>query len=76
MQNYNGRQFGFFEMLTILDTALQIADFNMNTAQSSNDDIMKELQRQDERYLELILKNQKEILNLLSEIKADIRLDG
>ena len=55
-------------MLTMFDTFLQMADFDMNIRQSSNDDIMQELGRQNEKYLERILENQEEILKKLAEI--------
>lgn len=64
----NGRQWSFIDMLTMFDTFLQVADFRMNVQQSSNDDIMRELGRQSERYLEKIIANQKEILRKLADI--------
>lgn len=67
MQRINN-QCSFFEMLTLFDTFLQIADFQMNVQQSSNDDIMQELQHQNKDYLEKIIKNQEEILKKLAEI--------
>ncbi len=64
----NGRQWSFIDMLTMFDTFLQMADFQMNVQQSSNDDIMRELGRQNEKYLEKILKNQEEILKKLADL--------
>ena len=64
----NGRQWSFIDMLTMFDTFLQMADFQMNVQQSSNDDIMRELGRQNEKYLEKIIKNQEEILSKLANI--------
>lgn len=55
-------------MLTMFDTFLQMADFQMNVRQSSNDDIMRELGRQNEKYLEKIIKNQEEILSKLADL--------
>ena len=55
-------------MLTMFDTFLQVADFQMNVQQSSNDDIMRELQHQNKTYLEKIIKNQEEILSKLADI--------
>lgn len=64
----NGRQWSFIDMLTMFDTFLQVADFQMNVQQSSNDDIMQELQHQNKAYLEKIIKNQEEILSKLANI--------
>lgn len=64
----NGRQWSFIDMLTMFDTFLQVADFQMNVQQSSNDDIMRELGRQNEKYLEKIIANQEEILKKLADL--------
>lgn len=40
----------------------------MNVQQSSNDDIMQELQHQNKDYLEKIIANQEEILKKLAEL--------
>jgi len=45
-------------ILQLYSVILLLQDFN-------NTDLMKELQKQDSEYLEKILKNQEEILNLL-----------
>lgn len=55
-------------MLTLFDTFLQMADFQMNIQQSSNDDIMKELQHQNKDYLQKIIENQNKILNKLADL--------
>lgn len=64
----NGRQWSFIDMLTMFDTFLQVADFQMNVQQSSNDDIMRELQHQNKAYLEKIIANQEEILRKLADL--------
>lgn len=64
----NGRQWSFIDMLTMFDTFLQVADFQMNVQQSSNDDIMQELQHQNKAYLEKIIANQEEILKKLADL--------
>lgn len=64
----NGRQWSFIDILTIFDTFLQVADFQMNVQQSSNDDIMQELQHQNKAYLEKIIANQEEILKKLADL--------
>lgn len=45
-------------ILQLYSVILLLQDFN-------NTDLMRELQKQDSEYLEKILKNQEEILNLL-----------
>lgn len=60
------RQWTFIDMLTMFDTFLQMADFQINVQQSSNDDIMRELGRQNNEYLEKIIANQEEILKRLA----------
>lgn len=65
---YGNGRWSFIDMLTMFDTFLQMADFQMNVRQSSNDDIMRELGRQNEKYLEKIIKNQEEILSKLADL--------
>lgn len=67
MNRRNG-QWSFIDMLTMFDTFLQMADFQMNVAQSSNDDIMQEIQKQNKVYLETIIDNQNEIKSILSQL--------
>ena len=59
-------------MLTILSVMLQIMGYQNDMSQSSNDDLMKELQRQDKAYLEKIIENQNKILEKLADLQADI----
>ena len=47
-------------VLQALSLQILFQDFN-------NTDLMQELQKQDEEYLEKIIKNQEEILNFLKE---------
>lgn len=68
MYGRNSGQWSFIDMLTLFDTFLQMADFEMNVRQSSNDDIMRELGNQNKNYLEKIVANQEEILSLLKDI--------
>lgn len=62
------------DMLTIFSVILQMMGFQNDMGQSSNDDLMRELQRQDREFLDKIIENQKEILSLLSDLKSDTRL--
>lgn len=65
---YGNRQWSFIDMLTMFDTFLQMADFQMNVQQSSNDDIMRALEHQNKNYLEKIIANQEEILRKLAKL--------
>ena len=64
--------------LSRLADILQLANFVMNVAEASNTDIMKELQKQDNDYLEFIIseikairKQQEEILQAIDELKGN-----
>ena len=54
--NNNGNNLDFLDVLTILSVALQIMGYQNDMSQSSNDDLMRELQRQDKAYLEKIIE--------------------
>ena len=64
----NGNNLDFLDVLTILSVALQIMGYQNDMSQSSNDDLMKELQRQDKVYLEKIIENQNKILEKLADL--------
>ena len=64
----SGNNLDFLDMLTILSVALQIMGYQNDMSQSSNDDLMKELQRQDKAYLETIIENQNKTLEKLADL--------
>ena len=64
----NGNNLDFLDMLTILSVMLQIMGYRDDMSQSSNDDLMRELQRQDKAYLEKIIENQNKILEKLADL--------
>ena len=66
--NNNGNNLDFLDVLTILSVALQIMGYQNDMSQSSNDDLMKELQRQDKAYLEKIIENQNKIIEKLADL--------
>ena len=70
--NGNGNNLDLLDVLTILSVMLQIMGYQNDMSQSSNDDLMKELQRQDKAYLEKIIENQNKILEKLANLQADI----
>ena len=66
--NNSGNNLDFLDVLTILSVALQIMGYQNDMSQSSNDDLMKELQRQDKAYLEKIIDKQNKILEKLADL--------
>ena len=64
----NGNNLDFLDMLTILSVMLQIMGYQNDMSQSSNDDLMRELQRQDKAYLEKIIENENKILEKLADL--------
>ena len=66
--NSNGNNLDFLDVLTILSVMIQIMGYKNDISQSSNDDLMRELQRQDKAYLEKIIENQNKILEKLAKL--------
>ena len=64
----NGNNLDFLDMLTILSVMLQIMGYQNDMSQSSNDDLMKELQRQEKAYLGKIIENENKILEKLADL--------
>ena len=64
----SGNNLDFLDVLTILSVALQIMGYQNDMSQSSNDDLMKEIQRQDKAYLEKIIENENKILEKLADL--------
>ena len=64
----DGNNLNFLDVLTILSVMLQIMGHQNDMSQSSNDDLMRELQRQDKAYLEKIIENQNKILEKLADL--------
>lgn len=53
--------------LDVISLILQLYSLIILIQDYNNTDLMQELQRQDSNYLEKIIKNQEEILNILKE---------
>ena len=66
--NDSGNNLDFLDVLTILSVALQIMGYQNDMSQSSNDDLMRELHRQDKAYLDKIIENQNKILEKLADL--------
>lgn len=67
MQN-NNQNLDFLDILTIFSVILQVMGYQENKQQSSTDDLMQELQKQDREYLDKLLENQKIIIQNQKEI--------
>lgn len=65
MQNDN---FGFFDVLAILSLVLQLQVYEETKRQTTTDDLMGELQKQDREYFDKIIENQNLILEKLAEL--------
>lgn len=68
MDNKSGNNLDFLDILTLFSVMLQVVGYKNDISQSSNDDLMRELQTQDRNYLDKIIENQNEILKILKEI--------
>ena len=64
MQNNNG----FLDILTVFSVFLQMEVYEQTKRQATTDDLMRELQKQDEKYFEQIISNQNKILEKLADL--------
>ena len=64
--NDNGLE--FLDVLAIFSVMLQVVGYKNDISQSSNDDLMRELQEQDKMYLDKIIENQNKILEKLADL--------
>ena len=64
-------QLDFLDVLAIIGFALQLFNTQENINQSTNDDIMEELQKQDSEFLKDIKIKQDKILSLLEKIQTN-----
>lgn len=74
MGDNNG--WSFLDTLTVFSVLLQMMGYQSDQKQASNDDILRELQRQNMDYLEKITVQQKRIMEILSEMKSDFADNG
>ena len=64
----NDNGLDFLDILTIFSVMRQVVGCKNDISQSSNDDLMRELQEQDKRYLGKIIENQNKILEKLADL--------
>lgn len=65
MQNDN---IGFLDILSLLSVGLQLQVYEETKRQTTTDELMSELQKQDKKYFEKIIENQNLILKKLAEL--------
>lgn len=64
------RQMDIMDMLSILTVIMQLLNYESEKVEASNNDIMLELQKQNEKYFEEILRNQKLIIDNFAELNS------
>lgn len=67
MTNNQNGNYSFLDMLNVFSVILQMIGYDQDQKQTSNDDLIRALQRQDREYLEKIISNQNQILEILSK---------
>ena len=67
MTNNQNVNYSFLDMLNVFSVILQMIGYDKDQKQTSNDDLLRALQRQDREYLEKIISNQNQILEILSK---------
>ncbi|MBS6466665.1 MAG: hypothetical protein KH381_08005 [Clostridium sp.] len=69
-QSTNG--LSYLDALNVFSVILQMIGYQNDQMQTSNDDLLRELQKQDREYLDKIIQNQNEILNILSDFRQKV----
>lgn len=69
MTNNQNGNYSFLDILNVFSVILQMMGYDQDQKQASNDDLLRALQRQDREYLEKIISNQNQILEILSKTK-------
>lgn len=67
MTNNQNGNYSFLDILNVFSVILQMMGYDQDQKQASNDDLLRALQRQDREYLEKIISNQNQILEILSK---------
>ncbi len=67
MSGFNNQEnnLSYLDVLTVFSVVLQTLGYCQDQKQASNDDILRELQKQDRTYLDKIIENQNKILEIL-----------
>lgn len=68
MKSYQKKELDFLDILTILSFILQLQNNEELQKQSSNDDIMQELDKQNNRFFQTIIDQNNQIIDLNKKI--------
>ena len=68
VMNSNYNDFSILDIINIFSVGLQVKTLEQTTKQTSTDDIMRELQKQDREYMEKIIAQNNEILKKLAKL--------
>ena len=67
MTNNQNGNYSFLDMLNVFSVILQMIGYDKDQKQTSNDDLLRALLIQDREYLDKIISNQNQILEILSK---------
>lgn len=70
--NQSTNKLSYLDALNVFSVILQMIGYQNDQMQTSNDDLLRELQKQDREYLDKIIQNQNEILNILSDFRQKV----
>ena len=70
--NQSANGLSYLDALNVFSVILQMIGYQNDQMQTSNDDLLRELQKQDMEYLDKIIQNQNEILNILSDFHQKV----
>lgn len=65
--NTEEQQLDFLDVITVYSAILQTLDYEATMSMTSNDDIIKEMHRQNSVYLNKIIEQNEKIISLLEE---------
>lgn len=68
MPSYQNKNLDILDILTILSFILQLQNNEELQKQSSNDDIMRELETQDDKFFQTIINQNNQIIDLNKQI--------
>lgn len=66
--NERNNNLTFIDILTVFSVMLQMQNYQADLKSASNDDLMRELQKQDVEYFRQIIENQNKILEKLADL--------
>lgn len=68
LMNERNNNLTFIDILTVFSVMLQMQNYQADLKSASNDDLMRELQKQDVEYFRQIIENQNKILEKLADL--------